>query len=50
MTDAHVLCKSCEVREAQPLHTCPYKEEINDDTTSLCGCCEDCKQECCWDI
>ena len=30
--------------------TCPFAEEINDDSESLCLCCDDCTQECAWDI
>ncbi len=36
--------------EAVEPHTCPYKEEINDDSESECECCAFCEQECCWDI
>jgi len=35
---------------AKELHTCPYAEEINDDSEALCICCDDCTQECAWDI
>jgi len=31
-------------------HTCPFAEEINDDSETLCTCCDDCTQECAWDI
>jgi len=37
-------------KEATEDHTCPYAEEINDDNETLCNCCEDCTQECVWDI
>lgn len=46
-----VMCdgSSCDGKnEAQPMHTCPYKE-INDDE-SLCNCCDQCTQECRWAI
>lgn len=31
-------------------HSCPYQSEINDDDSEWCDCCEDCTQECVWDI
>ncbi len=37
----------CECGKAgQSDHTCPYKEEMDDDFVSLCNCCKDCEQEC----
>lgn len=32
------------------LHTCPYAEEINEDSDTLCDCCETCMHECAMDI
>jgi len=32
------------------LSTCPFGEEIHDDYTTLCRCCETCVQNCCDDI
>lgn len=43
-------CSKCEVNDAQLEHTCPYSEEINDDSDSLCDCCSDCEYQCCMDI
>tara|TARA_R110000823_G_scaffold309869_1_gene434408 strand:- start:7659 stop:7856 length:198 start_codon:yes stop_codon:yes gene_type:complete len=43
-------CSMCEINEAQSKHTCPYAEDINDDSDSLCNCCSNCKHECCMDI
>lgn len=37
-------------RIAEPLHPCPYQEEINDNDDDYCTCCDDCRQECVWDI
>jgi hypothetical protein len=34
----------------EPDHTCPYQEEINGDSTSMCNCCAACQQECAWDV
>lgn len=38
----------CGAVQDEP-HTCPYAEEINNDT-SLCTCCEECAQRCADDI
>jgi len=35
---------------AKALHICPYKEAINDDSVHLCNCCDECRQECVWEI
>lgn len=35
---------------AEPLHTCPYKVDINNDETTLCDCCDACRGECAGDI
>lgn len=54
-------CKSCVskasdrgptyvVNLARAEHTCPYKAEINDDSTRLCNCCRSCQHECAMDI
>lgn len=31
-------------------HTCPFSEEINGDSETLCNCCDDCTHECAMDI
>ncbi|KKL13825.1 hypothetical protein LCGC14_2521930 [marine sediment metagenome] len=36
--------------EAIELHPCPYQEEINDDSETLCRCCGRCKGDCTGDI
>ena len=36
--------------EATDPHTCPYKEDINDDHETLCTCCENCQNGCAMDI
>jgi hypothetical protein len=45
------LCKhgGCE-NVAAELHACPYKEEVFDDKTTLCNCCDACAYECAMDI
>jgi len=42
-------CK-CSVNDAQPDHTCPYRQDINDDNKTLCNCCDSCQQNCADDI
>ena len=49
LLEKQTLCESCEKHPARPLHTCPYKEEINN-LTETCNCCEKCEHECCMDI
>jgi len=50
--DKKVLCSASSKCQnlAAPLHTCPFKEEIKNDSTTLCDCCSSCRQECLWDI
>ena len=40
-------CSKCGPQEP---HTCPYNEEINDDSESLCECCPCAEHECLMDI
>ena len=35
---------------AKEPHFCPYRREINDDSETLCDCCERCEDECRDDI
>ena len=35
---------------AQAPHTCPFAEEIHNDSQTLCNCCEFCMQSCADDI
>lgn len=43
-------CQSCQNEEALELHTCPYAEEINNDSENLCNCCSNCINQCYQDI
>jgi hypothetical protein len=43
-------CPTCKTEMAQGPHTCPYSEEINGDTFSLCHCCSFCTGQCAMDI
>ena len=45
-----IKCSKCRVNNQQPSHSCPFAEEINNDSSSLCDCCSDCEHECCMDI
>lgn len=35
----------CGRGSKQPLHTCPYQSDVNDDSTE-CDCCLKCESEC----
>ncbi len=37
-------------KEGDSDHTCPYAEDINGDSESLCNCCSDCIDNCAQDI
>lgn len=47
-TKIRIMCKRCD--ENTTLHTCPYAEDIRNDSESLCNCCDDCTYECAQDI
>jgi len=40
---------SCKCPSSEE-HTCPYSEEINNDSTSTCNCCKECTFQCSMDI
>lgn len=42
-------CQSCHKNNADTPHTCPYLEDINEDS-SLCNCCDECSEMCAQDI
>lgn len=42
-------CQHCQIRHAEPEHTCPYAEEIHSDDRP-CNCCDECVKECTYDI
>jgi hypothetical protein len=58
MSETEDTCGRCYTRreglppnDAADEHTCPYQREINDDDEFLtCNCCDECTQECIWDI
>lgn len=44
------VCSRCGKEGREP-HPCPYEEEINDNfNITYCTCCEECTQECIFDI
>jgi len=43
-------CESCGQEGTDDLHSCPYAQELNNDDSALCNCCEYCTQECANDI
>jgi hypothetical protein len=55
MTDLPIIDNKCPSnfdcgKAATEDHTCPYAEDINNDSESLCNCCDDCANECAMDI
>ena len=44
-----IMCE-CGKNPATEPHTCPYKEEIEDDHTTLCTCCKECEDQCADDV
>ncbi len=34
----------------KPAHPCPFKEDVRNDSTTLCTCCDACRKECLYDI
>lgn len=43
-------CQSCGICDATPLHTCPYQEDVYDDSEFKCNCCNECAHQCAMDI
>lgn len=43
-------CPHCNNPASSELHTCPYKEDVNNGSISECYCCEKCTHECAMDI
>ena len=36
--------------DPESLHICPYQQDINGDTETLCNCCSECEHQCMMDI
>ena len=45
-TDEHCTCNKYHYED----HTCPFAEEINNDSESMCNCCPYCEYECAMNI
>jgi len=43
------VCQGCGCAPKEK-HVCPYRDEINADTTTLCNCCDGCTRQCAEDI
>lgn len=43
-------CNMCNKNKSKKLHTCPYHEDINNDSNTLCNCCDECQMECAMSI
>lgn len=41
--------EGCEHEQTEP-HTCPFAEEIEHDSSTLCTCCVYCEQKCGFEI
>lgn len=44
LNTGEIICECGKTGQSD--HTCPYKEERDDDFVSLCNCCKECEQEC----
>jgi len=38
-------CQRCQVNDADWLHSCPYKQDVNNNDDE-CNCCGECTREC----
>lgn len=36
--------------DSYDFHTCPFQEDVNDDSEYTCNCCSHCEHECAMDI
>ncbi len=43
-------CQNCKEPVDVGLHTCPYRADVNNDSETLCNCCEKCAYQCAMDI
>lgn len=50
LAPTQIACPRCSKPTENRPHTCPYQQEINDDSATLCLCCDSCMQECIDDI
>jgi len=43
-------CQMCKKNPSEELHSCPYAEDINGDSETLCDCCHEYSRQCAEDI
>jgi hypothetical protein len=43
-------CLNCGKGNKEPIHKCPYQQDVNNDENYTCTCCENCQHECAQDI
>jgi len=43
-------CGHCGQNDAEDEHTCPYNEDINNDSETTCNYCVECQYQCAMDI
>lgn len=41
---------TCDEEDQDDTHSCPFKEDINNDSETQCSCCRYCTRECAMDI
>lgn len=39
-------CQRCQKEMGVDDHTCPFAEDVNGDSETLCNCCDSCRGEC----
>lgn len=43
-------CSNCGAEWDGEKHTCPYAEDIHNDSDTMCDCCPSCEHNCAMDI
>lgn len=43
-------CEHCNRNDAEPMHICPFLDDIHNDSETLCNCCDHCTHECAMDV
>jgi hypothetical protein len=43
-------CQKCGTEVEKGLHPCPFNEDVNNDSSNFCNCCNNCAAECADDI
>lgn len=49
-SDKTERCQCCKLNPAEPIHSCPYAEDVNNDPDTRCNCCPACQHQCLMDI